>query len=99
VGIHYEESQRLEVTIYLSHSQIMPMWPASQDFTVLVGADHASVYRPTWTMHFENRTRAYDLRKTATIFLCFHEFIRAYGHQLFELRSAAARSVEHLQAG
>jgi hypothetical protein len=99
VGIHYEESQRLKVTIYLGHNPIMPRWPASQDFTVLVGADHAGVYRPTWTMHFENRTRAYDLREKAKKNLWSHELFRAYGHQLVKLRSATARSVEHLQAG
>jgi hypothetical protein len=87
------------VTIYLSHNPIMPMWPASQEFSVLVGADHASVYRPTWTMHVEDRTEAHDLREKAKKVLCFHQVFRAYGHDLFKLRSAAARSVAHLQAG
>ena len=99
MGIQYEESQRLKVTIFLGHNPIMPMRPASQDFTVLVGADHASVYRPTWTMHFEDRTGAYDLREKAKKVLCFHQLFRAYGHQLSKLQSATARSVAHLQAG
>ena len=99
VGIHYEESQRLEVPIYLSHNPTMPMWPASQDFTALVGADHATVYRLTGTADFEDKTGAYDLRDKAKKFLCFHQLFRAYGHQLFKLRSAAARSIAQLQAG
>jgi hypothetical protein len=99
VGIHYEESQRLEVTIYPSHNQIMPMWPASQGFSVLIGANHAIVYRLRRTADFEDRTGAYDLREKAEKFLCFHQLFRAYGHQLFNVRSAAGRSVAHLQAG
>ena|GEM_PF-5008423 len=87
------------MTIYISHSPIMPMWPASQDFKVLVGAVHAALYRPTWTVDFEDRTGAYDLRGKAKNFLCFHQLFRAYGHQFLKSRSAAARSVAHLQAG
>jgi hypothetical protein len=50
-------------------------------------------------MHVEDRTEAHDLREKAKKILCFHQVFRAYGHDLFKLRSAAARSVAHLQAG
>jgi hypothetical protein len=99
VDIHYEESQRLEVTIYHSHNSIMPIWPVSQDFRIRVGADHVTAYRPTRTVHFEDRTEAYDLLEKAKNFLSFHRLFMAYSYQLLKSRSAAARSVEHLRAG
>jgi hypothetical protein len=99
VDIHYEESQRLEVMIYLSHNPIMPRWPASQDFTGLIGANHATVYRPAWTLNFDDRTGAHDVLGKVKKFLGFHRLFRAYDHQPPRSRSAAARSVAYLKAG
>jgi hypothetical protein len=77
----------------------MLMWPASQDIRVLVASVHGTLYRPTWTVHFEDRAGVHDLREKAKNFLCFHQLFRTYGHQLLKSRRVAARSVEHLQAG
>jgi hypothetical protein len=99
VDIHYAESQRLAVKIYLSHNLIMRIWPASQGFRVLLGAVRATLYRPTWTVYFGEKTGTHDLLEKVKNSLCFHQLFEASGHQLLKSRSVAARSVEHLQAG